>query len=666
MEPDFSGYVTKVGLRCSDGRTIMPDAFKDQDKTTVPLVWQHSHNDPENVLGHVDLENRDDGVYGYAYFNDTNKAAHAKSLVGHKDITMMSIWANQLIERSKKVMHGAIREVSLVLRGANPGALIDNITIRHSDDDIETLDDEVIIYTGLPVELLAHSDDLLTVGSSDEIEHQDEEDDGGDDGETVKDVYDSMTDKQKDVLHFMVGEAIQAATTDSEDMKQSDIDTYAETGDTEEKGNDVMSHNVFEGSETTSGGPVLTHEDVEHIVSDAQSRGSLRAAVREYALSHGIENIDTLFPDAKAIADTPEFFSRRMEWVNKVLGPASKRPFARIRTLHADITMDEARAKGYVTGELKREEFFSVSRRETTPQTIYKKQKLDRDDIVDITDFDVVTWLKGEMRIMLDEEIARAVLIGDGRDISHEDKINEGNIRPIATDHDLYATKINVNLADASSSIQELVDAIVTHRKHYKGSGLPSMFTSETVISRFMLLKDTLGRRIYNSLAEVAQELRVAEIVPVEAMELADNEEGVVAVVVNMSDYVMGTDRGGEINMFDDFDIDYNQQKYLIETRLSGALVKLRSALVVSQVASTDTLVTPTAPTFVEATGVVTIPTVTGVVYKNADTDATLSAGAQSALAAGATLNVVAEPSSGAYYFATSEGTTWSFTRPEA
>jgi hypothetical protein len=449
-------------------------------------------------------------------------------------------------------------------------------------------------------------------------------------------------------------------------MKQSDIDTYAETGDTEEKGNDVMSHNVFEGSETTSGGPVLTHEDVEHIVSDAQSRGSLRAAVREYALSHGIENIDTLFPDAKAIADTPEFFSRRMEWVNKVLGPASKRPFARIRTLHADITMDEARAKGYVTGELKREEFFSVSRRETTPQTIYKKQKLDRDDIVDITDFDVVTWLKGEMRIMLDEEIARAVLIGDGRDISHEDKINEGNIRPIATDHDLYATKINVNLADASSSIQELVDAIVTHRKHYKGSGLPSMFTSETVISRFMLLKDTLGRRIYNSLAEVAQELRVAEIVPVEAMELADNEEGVVAVVVNMSDYVMGTDRGGEINMFDDFDIDYNQQKYLIETRLSGALVKLRSALVVSQVASTDTLVTPTAPTFVEATGVVTIPTVTGVVYKNADTDATLSAGAQSALAAGATLNVVAEPSSGAYYFATSEGTTWSFTRPEA
>jgi len=672
MEPDFSGYATKAGLKCTDGRTIMPDAFKHQDETRVPLVWQHGHNDPENVLGHTILENRMDGVYAYGYFNDSPKAFHTKKLIQHGDITMMSIWANDLIERSGRVLHGAIREVSLVLSGANPGAIIENVTIRHSDGDEMTMEDEAIIYTGLNFEHSGTTDKAppeketepmkFTKDEEEELVHADTTatptDNGSSSGEsdkTIEEVYNSMTQEQKDVLHFMVGEALAQGGGDNT-AAQSAIDDE-KTEDDHEKGNS-MKHNVFETEETDKE-PVLSHSDVKGIIADATRSGSLKDAVENYALSHGITNIDLLFPDAVAVDNVPEFIQRRVEWVATFLGGVRKSPFSRIKTFGADITLDDARAKGYVKGTLKKEEFFGVTRRVTTPTTIYKKQTLDRDDIVDISDFDVVAWLKSEMRLMLDEEIARACLIGDGRDPADGDKINEGNIRPIANDHELFVTTINVNLGDASSSVQEVVDAIVANRKFYKGTGQPNMYVSETLISKFMLLKDTVGRRIYNNLNEVASELRVANIIPVEILE---DVPSIQAIIVNPTDYVLGATRGGEVSMFDDFDIDYNKQKYLIETRVSGALTRLKSALVVKTTAAGNVLVAPTPPTFVNATGVVTIPTVTGVVYKNADTSATLVAGAQAALSVGSTLNVQASPASG-YYFATSEDDYWSFTR---
>jgi len=669
MEPDFSGYATKAGLQCTDGRTIMPGAFKHQDKAKVPLVWQHGHNDPENVLGHAILENRDDGVYAYGYFNNSKKSEHARSLIQHGDITMMSIWANELVERASKVLHGAIREVSLVLSGANPGALIENVTIRHSGEEDMTLEDEVIIYTGLELE---HSGATLQDEApveEDEDNNEDENEDDEDklahatgaDDETIQDVYDSMSDKQKQVLHYMLGQALESAANPQSDMMQDNV-TVTEETDTHEdqKGTEEMKHNVFEKN-TDEAGYSLTHADITGIIADATKTGSLKDAVESFALAHGIEEIDTLFPDAVALDRTPEFYARRTEWVTKVLGAARKTPFSRIKTVYADITMDEARAKGYVTGAMKREEFFSVAKRITTPTTVYKKQKLDRDDLVDITDFDVVAWLKAEMRLMLDEELARAILIGDGRDVSSEDKINEGNIRPIVKDHDMYTTTVTINLGDASSSISELVDAVVLNRHHFKGSGSPTMFTTETVVSKILSQRDSLGRRMYKTLEDVAAEMRVAEIVPVEVME---EDLSVVAILVNMNDYVVGATAGGTVTMFDDFDIDYNQYKYLIETRMSGALARLKAAVVIKQSGAADAAVVPNAPTFVSSTGVLTIVATTGVTYKNADTGATLPTGAQAAIDAGATINVVASPNTG-YYFVNSEDIVhnWSFTR---
>lgn len=677
MKADFSGYATKAGLKCTDGRTIMPDAFKHQDRAKVPLVWQHGHNDPENVLGHALLENRKDGVYAYCFFNNTPKAVHAKSLVEHGDITMLSIWANQLIERSSMVIHGVIREVSLVLSGANPGALIENVTIRHSDGDDQMLEDEAIIYPGVNLEL-SHADE----DNSDNSDDSDEE--------TIEDIYNSMNEKQKTVLHFILGEALSGAKAEHSATLPDDPDAtiediyntmteaqksvlhymvgealesaaaHSDSNDTAEHGNlnpEGKKMNVFEQADKKD--IVLSHDDIKSIVTSAEKMGSFKEAVTEYALAHGITDIDQLFPEARTISDVPEFLKRRTEWVSALLGGASKSPFSRIKTLSADITHDEARAKGYVKGALKKEEFFAVSRRVTTPTTIYKKQKLDRDDMIDITDFDVVTWLKAEMRMMLDEELARAILIGDGRDIAHEDKINEQNIRPIAKDHELFTTTINVNIDDSNSSITEVIDAIILNRKFYRGTGLPTMYTTETYIAKFLLLKDSTGRRIYNSLDELANELRVAAIVPVEAME---DEPNMVAVLVNPVDYVIGADKGGQVSMFDDFDIDYNQYKYLIETRVCGALRKLKSAMVIMKTAASNVLVAPSEPTFNETTWVVTIPSVTGVVYKNG-AGTTLTAGPQSALSAGQTLVVNATPAA-SYYFATSEDDSWSFTRP--
>lgn len=578
MKADFSGYATKAGLKCSDGRTIMPDAFKHQDKMKVPLVWQHGHTDAENVLGHAILEARPDGIWADGYFNKTAKAVHMKEAVDHQDITMMSIWANQLIERSKMVLHGTIREVSLVLSGANPGALIENITIHHSDDDDTVLEDEAIIYTGLEFK---HADG----GSSS---------DGGGDGETVQEVYDSMNDAQKEVLHYMLGQALESAgmgqsSMEEDDKEKQQKDDSANNGEKDTEGKQMTHKNVFE-KDGEKAGPILSHADIEGIFADATKYGgSVKQAVEAYAIAHGINQIDTLFPEATALTSAPEFWSRRTEWVNVVLNGARKTPFARVKTHWADLTYDDARAKGYITGTEKQEEFFAMSRRETSPQTVYKKQKLDRDDIIDITDFDVVAWMKGEMRIMLDEEIARAALVSDGRPIADPDKILEDRIRPISKDDPMFAIPVKCDFA--AGGIAAFVDAVISYRPQYRGSGTPTMFTSEALIASAMLLKDTLGRRIYTSVEQLAAEIRVSSIVPVDIFDPAAGSP--LAIIVNMNDYVFGADKGGQVSLFDDFDIDWNQYKYLIETRCSGALVKLKSALVVTQ----GTYVAPAAGT---------------------------------------------------------------------
>ena len=703
MEADFSGWATKSGLLCSDGRTIMPGAFKDQDSVKVPLVYQHNHSDALNVLGHAILEYREaedgsTGVYAYGFFNDTEAAQHMKKSVAHGDINMMSIWANQLVERAKQVYHGTIREVSLVLSGANPGAVIENVTIRHDEfgDEI-TLEDEVIIYTGL------------------EIKHSTDTEDEGDGEETIADIYNSMSDKQKEVVHFMLG---QVAADSEGELKQSNTDTDAEAdadaddeadadadADTEddseadadeesdedaeapadadadqevdaEGGDEDVEHsdtkdstnlpegntemtNVFEQTGRTDDANVLSHAQLNEIVALATKTGSISQALDQYSLQHGIENIDTMFPDAQAVSSQPDWVKRRTEWVDSFLSGTKKSPFSKIKSLTADITEADARAKGYITGTLKREEYFSVAKRVTEPTTVYKKQKLERDDMIDITEYNVVAWLKAEMRLMLDEEIARAALLGDGRDVSSEDKINEGNIRPIVSDNELYTTVVTVNVDDANSSAEEVVDAIILNRSKYKGSGRPNFYTTETQIAKFLMVKDTTGRRIYNTIQDVAAVLRVQAIIPVEVME---EYPDVVGIMVNPGDYTMGANKGGEVNMFDDFDIDYNQMKYLIETRLCGALTKPKSALVVKLTAGSNVLVTPAAPTFDAVAGEVTIVNTTGVVYTRTDTDAVVNAaGSPYAVASGETLEIVATPASG-YYFANSDVDDWQFT----
>lgn len=654
--PDFSGYATKAGLRCSDGRTIMPGAFKHQDKMTVPLVWQHGHNEPGNVLGHAVLENREDGVYAYGFFNDTDPAKNARTLVQHKDIQSLSIYANQLTEKAKQVLHGFIREVSLVLSGANPGALIDNITLAHADGDMVTLDDEAIIYTGL---VLNHADGD---SSGDTEDTQDPTDDSSKDEPTVQDVYDSMSAEQKEVVHYMVGAALEGAGQSLDEASHSDSDEESANDDNEKEGR-RMSRNVFEqtgGSEEEK--HTLTHDAIKGIVADAQRIGSLKEAVEAYALKHGIENIDILFPDAKSVTSTPDFDSRRVEWVSGVINGTKHSPFSRIKSLVADLTFDEARAKGYIKGNMKKEEFFGVAKRVTTPSTVYKKQKLDRDDIIDITDFDVVSWLKAEMRVMLDEELARAILIGDGREVDDEDKIRDpagstegAGIRSILNDDELYAATVNVNIDDDESSPSEITDAVLTSLRFYKGSGSPTFYTTLPVLTSMLLTRDSQGRRLYSTAADLASEMGVSNIVTVEVME---SEEDLLGIIVNLSDYTVGADKGGEVNFFDDFDIDYNQYKYLLETRVSGALTKIRSALVVMKVGAGQVLVAPEEPAFDGDT--ITVPTVDGVLYKRADTNASVTTGAPVTLADGESLKIYAVPNAG-YYFANNVSDEWTF-----
>jgi len=551
---DFSGWATRNNLRCSDGRTIMKDAFKHNDGQTVPLVWNHQHNDPLNVLGHALLENRDEGVYAYCKLNETESGKNAKLLVEHGDISALSIYANQLKQQGPNVIHGAIREVSLVLAGANPGAFIDSV-MRHGEES----DDEAIIYTGEEISLF-HAD-----------EKKDKEDEKSEDEETIADVFNTLTEKQKMVVYAMIAQALEEKE-ESEDNNDNDDS---------KGGNKTMKHNVFDREDVKK--DVLSHSDLEAIFADAKRYGSLKDSV----LAHGIEQIDYLFPDVKNVTDTPQFIQRDMGWVQKVMNSVHRTPFSRIKSVLADITEDDARAKGYIKGNLKKDEVFTMLKRTTTPTTIYKKQKLDRDDVLDITDFDVVAWLKSEMRMMLDEEIARAILVGDGRLSSSDDKINEQNIRPIWKDDDLYTIKAPVTVAanaTADEKAKAFIRAAIKSRKNYKGSGEPTLYTTEDVLTDCLLMEDTTGRVIYDSVSKLATALRVKEIVTVPVMEnLSRVDNGttysLMGIIVNLTDYNIGADKGGAVNMFDDFDIDYNAQKYLIETRCSGALIKPYSAI---------------------------------------------------------------------------------------
>lgn len=578
MKYDFSGWATRNNIKCSDGRTILKDAFKQHDGQTVPLVWNHQHNESANVLGHAVLENRDEGVYAYCTFNDTEAGKNAKLLVEHGDVTALSIYANQLKQKGSNVMHGTIREVSLVLAGANPGAFIDSV-IRHG----EFCEDEAVIYTGEEL-TLQHADDNAS-DKEDKVDEKDEKGDGKVDKneKTIKDVVDSMSEEQKNVLYALVGQALEG-----KEMAQSAIEEN-ENNIEEDGGKQEMKHNVFEGKETENK-DVLSHDAMETILKDAKRYGSLKESFLAHAEGYGIKDIEWLFPDAKNVNTPPDFIKRDDTYVQKVMKGVHHVPFSRIKSMHADITADEARAKGYMKGKRKKEEVFTLLKRTTTPTTIYKKQKLDRDDVVDITDFDVVAWLKMEMRMMLDEEIARAILVGDGRLPDSDDKVNETCIRPISKDDDLYCVKAPVSVAAAATEddiAKAFIKTVIKSRKEYKGSGSPTLFTTEDVITNCLLLEDKNGRVIYDTVDKLATALRVKEIVAVEVMEgaktkVATVEKPLMAIMVNLIDYNVGADKGGAVNMFDDFDIDYNQQKYLMETRCSGALVKPYSAVAVA------------------------------------------------------------------------------------
>ena len=562
MKYDFSGWATKNNLKCSDGRTILKDAFKENDGQKVPLVWNHQHNDPNNVLGHALLENRNDGVYAYCAFNDTEAGQQAKQLVEHGDVASLSIYANKLKQRGNDVVHGVIREVSLVLAGANPGAFID-VVMSHGEDSegdgvISMMEDISLSNGEIDDNTISHAEE----NKEDKKVAEDSKD------MTIQDVINTMTEDQKNAMYYLIGKAIEG---DDEN---------------DEGGDKNMKHNVFDQTEDTQEN-TLSHDAMNTIISDAKRYGSLKESFLAHAQEYGIENIDYLFPEAETLNKTPEFIKRDTGWVSKVMNGVHHTPFSRIKSMFADITEDDARAKGYIKGNLKKEEVFSLLKRTTTPTTIYKKQKLDRDDVIDITDFDVVAWLKTEMRMMLDEEIARAILIGDGRLSSSDDKINEQNIRPIVSDADLYTIKTKITIAANATSddkAKAFIRSVIKSRKNYKGSGEPTLYTTEDLVTDCLLLEDNTGRVIYDSLEKLKNVLRVKEIVTVPVMEGLKDAGGndVLAIVVNLADYNVGADKGGAINMFDDFDIDYNQQKYLIETRCSGALTKPYSAIAIS------------------------------------------------------------------------------------
>lgn len=597
---DFHGWATRNDLKCSDGRVIRRDAFKGCDGKIVPLVWNHRHDDPSNVLGHALLKNQEDGVYAYCTFNESEAGKAAKLLVEHGDISALSIFANQLKQEGSNVLHGDIKEVSLVLAGANPGASICNV-VRHG----EMVEDEADIYTGEDFILEHNSMNDFTEeqlaalkgpkGPKGDIGPQGpkgdslkEEDKMASNEETVRDVFETLTEKQKTVVYALIGQAL-------EDANDND----------EEDGGENMKHNVFDNvdPETT----MIHADDMQAILADARRTGSMREAVENFAqdrgcdsnslfhADYGIENVGYLFSDDHSVTNEPIFVSRNMDWVSKLMNNIRHTPFSRIKSLFANITEDDARAKGYIKGNLKKEEVFTLLKRSTSPTTVYKKQKMDRDDVVDIVDLDVVAWIKKEMRIMLDEELARAILVGDGRVSSSDDKIDPIHIRPIWTDDDFYTIKQTVSVASSdndSTIAKNFIKQCIKARKNYKGSGNPTLYTTEDMLTDMLLLEDTTGRVIYESAAKLATTLRVKEIVTVPVMEnltrTDDNSKvhTLLGIIVNPNDYTIGADKGGAVNMFDDFDIDYNQQKYLIETRCSGALTLPYSAIAVEKVSA--------------------------------------------------------------------------------
>jgi HK97 family phage prohead protease len=557
MKYDFSGWATRANLKCSDGRTIMRDAFKQNDGQKVPLVWNHQHDDPNEVLGHALLENREDGVYAYCSLNDTEAGKTAKLLIQHGDISALSIYANQLKQNMSNVVHGNIREVSLVLAGANPGASIQSV-IQHG----ATIEDEAMIYTGEELSIMHSDDPKPPVEKPEKTENNTDEN-----GETIGDIFNTLNGKQKEVVYALIGEALE--------------------NNNSEGGDNTMKHNVFDQSEEQNSENVLSHSEMQTIIEDGKRFGSLKESFLQHADEYGIENIEYLFPEAKSLNTPPDFIKREMGWVQTVMSGVHHTPFSRIKSMFADITADEARARGYMKGKLKKEEVFGLLKRTTTPTTIYKKQKLDRDDVIDITDFDVVAWLKSEMRMMLEEEMARAILIGDGRLPSSDDKINEQNIRPIWKDEELYTIRgiVKGDDSDKAALATEFIDQSVRSMTDYRGSGSPTAYMTAEMLTECLLLKDTNGKRIYSNENEVATAMRVSKIVTVPVMNNQTRKEGsdtytLQAIIVNLNDYNVGADKGGAINMFDDFDIDYNQQKYLIETRCSGALTKPFSAIV--------------------------------------------------------------------------------------
>lgn len=600
---DFSGYATKVGIKCSDGRTILQDAFAHCDGKKVPLVYQHLHNDPKNVLGHAVLENRPDGVYAYCSLNNTEAGKTAKALVQHGDISALSIYANSLVQKSSNVIHGVIREVSLVLSGANPEAYIDNLAFEHSDGSITTDESEAficagaIIHDGIEIPEVSDTQD----SSEESISHADDKKDP-EDQKTVGEVFDTLNEEQKTVVYTMIAQALE--TQDGEDEEKEDVKH------SNIKGDETMKKNIFDKDSAATEVRGLSRTDLRAIFNDArQSQSTLKNAflahgyesisdaladyehqdeVLAHAATYGIDNIGYLFPDARTTTNTPQFIKRDTEWVSKVFGAAKHVPFSRIKTVLADITADEARARGYIKGNEKADEVITLLKRTTDPQTVYKKQKLDRDDIIDITDFDVVVWLRMEMRMMLEEEIARAQLVGDGRLSSSDDKIKEDKIRPIATDDAIYTIEIQI---PETATTARMIDEIIKGRKQYKGTGTPAFYTTPDINGDMLLLKDTTGRRLYNTEADLAAGIRAREIIEVPVMEnkvvvltpatvsATGLQKRLVGISVNMTDYSLGADKGGSISMFDDFDIDFNQFKYLIETRCSGALTMPHSAI---------------------------------------------------------------------------------------
>lgn len=638
IKADCSGWATKANMRCSDGRTILKNAFEECDGAIVPVVWNHEHDDPNAVLGHALLENRADGVYAYITFNNTDSGRNAKMLVQHKDVDRLSIYANKLVQRGGDVIHGIIREVSLVLAGANPGAVIDTVlahgddsevegyirsgeiievgdTLTHSDDNSQTEkkkgeskmaesnkkpDDKTIkdifesmtdeqkkavqVLIGMALEE-AHGESENENDKS--VQHSDKPESTEDstDGETIQDVLDSMTDTQRKVVNALVGMALEEAGEDDD-----------EAGDDENEGGDkTMKHSLFDQETNTQDQDVLSHAEQMDILKEAKRTNR---SLADTVLAHGITNIDYMFPDAQKVENVPGFIKREDLWVTDVMNSVHKTPFSRVKSVFADITEDDARAKGYIKGNQKKDEVFKMLKRVTTPVTVYKHQSLDRDDMVDITDFDVVAWLKSEMKTMLNEELARAILVGDGRTQSSADKINEQNIRPIWTDDDVYTVKTAVAITKATTEEEKarsFIKACIKSRKNYKGSGNPVMYMSEDMLTNCLLLEDTNKRVIYDTVEKLATALRVSKIVPVPVMEDLSRVVGadthiLGGIYVNLVDYNVGTDKGGAVNMFDDFDIDYNKQKYLIETRCSGALIKPYSAVAVEFVGKTAEL----------------------------------------------------------------------------